>query len=144
MNFGEYLKDLRTANKLSQKDLSKKSGISSAEICRLETGERKKPSPITLKAIYTYLGVPYEELMQKAGYIEETINHEGYTENLYKDENGFLVDIVRRTKDMYEKDKSWANLAYRVSTSDLSQSEMDLIKVQTEALLEQFLKSKKK
>lgn len=144
MTFGEYIKSLRTANGLSQRELAEKAGISNAEISRIETGERKKPSPLTLKAMYEYLGVPYEELLQKAGYIEEIVEHEGYTENLYKDENGFLVDIVRRAKDMYEKDKSWANLAYRVSKSDLTESELELIKAQTESLLVQFLKNKKK
>jgi hypothetical protein len=44
---------------------------------------------------------------------------------------------------MYEKDSEWANLAYRVTASDLNDSEMELIKAQTKSLLEQFIKNKK-
>lgn len=144
MSFGEYIKGLRNENRLSQWDLAEKSGVSNAEISRLETDERKKPSPSILKALYPYLGVSYEELLQRADYIEEVVDHPGYTENLYKDEDGHLVDIVRRAKDMYEKDSKWANLAYRVAAAELAEAEFDIIKAQTEVLLERFLKNKKK
>lgn len=50
--------------------------------------------------------------MQHAAYIEEVVPHEGYTEKIYKDNDGKLVDIVSLAKDMYEKDSNWANLAY--------------------------------
>jgi transcriptional regulator with XRE-family HTH domain len=144
MTFGEYLKHLRSEKEISQRELAEKSGVSNAEISRIETGERKKPSPITLKAIAPFLNITYEELLKKAGYIEEVIDHQGYTENIIRDEDGNLIDIVRRAKDMYEKDSQWANLAYRVSSSDLSEKELDIIKASTEVLLQQFLKSKKK
>ena len=84
MSFGSFLKNLREQNKLSQRDLAEKSGVSNAEISRLETGDRKKPSPLVLKSLAPSLGIRYEELMQQAGYIEETIEHKGYTENLYR------------------------------------------------------------
>lgn len=143
MSFGSFIKNLREQNNLSQRDLSEKSGVSNAEISRLETGGRKKPSPLVLKSLAPYLGVTYEELMQQAGYIEETIEHQGYTENLYRDDNGQLVDIITRAKDMYEKDSKWANLAYRVTAANLTETERDIIKAQTEVLLDQFLKNKK-
>jgi HTH-type transcriptional regulator, competence development regulator len=144
MTFGEYIKNLRNEIGFSQRELAEKSSVSNAEISRIETGERKKPSPIVLKAIAPFLGVAYEELLQKAGYIEEVIDHKGFTENIYKDEDGNLIDITRQIKDMYEKDRNWANLAYRVSASDLSENELQIIKAQTEVLLQQFLKNKKK
>ena len=80
--------------------------------------------------------------MAKAGYIEETVEHTGYTEKIYKDESNNIVDIGRVAKEMYEADSDWANLAYRVSRSDLTQAEMDLIKAQTKYLLDQFLRNK--
>jgi transcriptional regulator with XRE-family HTH domain len=144
MIFGEYIKNLRNEARLSQRKLAEKSGVSNAEISRLETGERKKPSPIVLKSIAPFLDVTYEDLLQKAGYIEEVIDHKGFTENIYKDEDGNLIDIIRQIKDMYEKDSKWANLAYRVSASNLSENELEIIKAQTEVLLEQFLKNKNK
>ncbi|MCB2291435.1 helix-turn-helix domain-containing protein [Clostridium sp. CS001] len=144
MNFGEFIKNLRNENNLSQRDLALKSGVSNAEISRIETGERQKPSPMALKAFAPHLGKTYEELLKQAGYIEEVIDHEGYLENIYRDDKGHLVDIVRRAKDMYEKDSKWANLAYRVTAANLSDSERNIIKAQTEALLEQFIKNKEK
>lgn len=143
MSFGSYLKSLREQNNFSQRDLAEKSGVSNAEISRLETGGRKKPSPIVLKALAPCLGVAYAELMQQAGYTEETVDHPGYTENLYRNENGQLVDIITRAKDMYKKDSGWANLAYRVTASELTENELNIIKSQTEVLLEQFLKNRK-
>lgn len=144
MNFGEYIKSLRNENNLSQRDLALKSGVSNAEISRIETGERQKTSPTVLKAFAPHLGRSYEELMQQAGYIGEVIDHQGYTENVYRDDEGHLVDIVKIAKDMYEKDSNWANLAYRVTAANLSDSERAIIKAQTEVLLEQFLKNKEK
>jgi HTH-type transcriptional regulator, competence development regulator len=140
MTFGEYIKNLRNEIGFSQRELAKKSNVSNAEISRIETGERKKPSPIALKALAPFLGVTYEELLQQAGYLEEVIQHNIFTENIYEDEDDNLIDITGQIKDMYEKDSKWANLAYRISTSDLSENE--LIKAQTDGLLQQLLKNK--
>lgn len=140
---GKFIEILRNEKGLSQRQLAEKAGISHTEVWRLESGERKNPSPPVLKSLAPHLGVPYEELMKKAGYIEEVIDHTNYTETVYKDESNRVVDIARRAKDMYEKDSEWANLAYRVTASDLNDSEMELIKAQTKSLLEQFLKNKK-
>lgn len=38
MSFGDFLKNLRNENNMSQRELSEKSGISNAEISRLELG----------------------------------------------------------------------------------------------------------
>lgn len=140
---GKFIADLRNANRLSQRQLAEKAGISHTEVWRLESGERKSPSPPVLKSLAPHLGIPYEELMKKAGYIEEIIDQPSYAETVYKDELNRVINIASRTKDMYEKDSEWANLAYKVATSDLIDSEMELIKAQTKALLEQFLKNKK-
>lgn len=139
---GDWIARIRHEMNLSQRQLADKAGISNTEVWRLESGERKNPSPATLKALAPHLGVSYEEIMAKAGYIEETVERSGYTEQIYRDENGNIVDVGRRVKVMYEKDSDWANLAYRVSTSDLTQAELDLIKAQTRYLLEQFLRNK--
>lgn len=71
MDFGEHIKNLRKEKELSQKQLSQLSGISTAEISRIETGDRQKPSPDVLKVIAPFLGVKYEDLMDKAGYLHE-------------------------------------------------------------------------
>jgi len=143
MAFGTYFRNLREKRGLSQRQLAELAKVSNTEISRLESGERQKPSPIILKAVAPHLGVSYAELMKEAGYIEEVVEHKCYTENIYRDENGRVIDIEQRAKEMYQKDSDWANLAYRVSASELTDDEMSLIKAQTQSLLEQFLKKKK-
>lgn len=143
MAFGTYLRNLRKEKGLSQRRLAELAKVSNTEISRLESGERQKPSPLILKAIAPYLGVSFSELMKEAGYIEEVVEHKGYTESIFYDEKGRIIDIEQLAKEMYQKDSEWANLAYRVSTAELDEDEMSLIKAQTQALLEQFLKKKK-
>ena len=103
MTFGEYIRKLRKDCKLSQRDLAEKSGISNAEISRIESGERKNPAPAILKAIAPHIGVTYEELLQMAGYIEEIVPHQGYTEKIYRDQDGSIIDIVKRANIMHQK-----------------------------------------
>lgn len=141
---GKFIEDRRTFKGLSIRQLAEKAGISHTEVWRLESGERKNPSPQVLKSLAPHLGITYEELMKRAGYLEEVVEHNGFLETIYRDDENKVVDIVRVAKDMYEKDSEWANLAYRVTTSNLSEPEMDIIKAQTKSLLEQFIKRKNK
>lgn len=69
MTFGEYLKQLREERSISQRALAEKSGISNAEISRIETGNRQNPSPDVLRQLAQALDIPHEILMEKAGYI---------------------------------------------------------------------------
>ena len=87
-----------------------------------------------LKAIAPHLDTPYEVLMTKAGYLEEVVNHNSYTEYIFKDDDGTLADIVRRAREMQEADSDWANIAYRVSR-ELSQEDVDAIKAIASSLL---------
>lgn len=41
--FGKYLKDLRSKQQLSLRQVEGLTGVSNAYICQLETGKRKKP-----------------------------------------------------------------------------------------------------
>ena len=100
MTFGEYLKELRKSKGLTQKELAELSGFSNAEISKIESGDRKKPSPDLLKAIAPHLEVPYELLMSKAGYLEEVVIHKSYVEYIFMDDDGSLADSVRKAKEM--------------------------------------------
>ena len=66
---GEYLKALRLENKLSQRALAEKSGVSNAEISRIESGERKKPSEEVLRALALVLKVDFNDILEKYGYL---------------------------------------------------------------------------
>ena len=70
MTLGEYIKEKRTAQKLSIRKLSEFADISHTEIKRIEDGVRKQTSPQVLRSLATALNVPYEELMAAAGYID--------------------------------------------------------------------------
>ena len=45
MDLGSYLIQVRNERGYSQRDLAEKSGVSPAEISRVECGKRQKPSP---------------------------------------------------------------------------------------------------
>lgn len=71
-SFGEQLKEIRISNGFkSARQLSLKTGISSATITRIENNTQK-PNPETLKVISQHLlDTTYEELLKLAGYIND-------------------------------------------------------------------------
>ena len=116
MTLGEYLVQARAERGWSQRDLAEQARISPAEVSRVESGYRRKPSPAVLRAMADALVISYPYLMQLAGYIEETHEEEAAFEQVFRDEEtGEIVDVVRGAKEMISKDAAWANAAYRVS-----------------------------
>ena len=75
MNLGEYLRELRSKKDWSQRDLAAASGISNAEISRIEGGKRKDPSPLVLTKLAKALGVPDTEMLAAAGILSEELLH---------------------------------------------------------------------
>lgn len=67
---GKYITEQRTEKNLSMRKLADLAHISHTEIHRLETGERKHPSPLTLKSIANALSINFDEIMQAAGYTD--------------------------------------------------------------------------
>ena len=73
---GEYL--IKARGKLSQREAAKRIGISHTYLGKIEngkdprTGKEIKPTPETLKLISKAYQCDYEELMIKAGYIDES------------------------------------------------------------------------
>jgi hypothetical protein len=59
-----------------------------------------------------------------------------------REATSFFIDIAKHVKEMYVRDSRWLNLAYRVSASDLTENEMDLLIVAIEAMLGEFLRQK--
>ncbi|WPC42749.1 helix-turn-helix transcriptional regulator [Clostridium sp. JS66] len=127
MKFGEFLKNLRKEKGLSQRQLADLCNISNTEISRIESGERQKPSPNILKAIAPHLGISYGELMTKAGYIEETIDHEKYTELIFRTEDGEFADTLKMAKNIHNKDSELLTIMNRV-TSELPKEDITAIK----------------
>lgn len=67
-NYGEYLKALREAAKMTLRDVEKLADVSNAYLSQLESGKVKQPSPFTLYKLSEIYGVSYDLLMEKVGY----------------------------------------------------------------------------
>ena len=65
------LRELRKAKSASLRDVEKATSISNAYLSQLERGEASKPSADKLYSLADYYGVPYQNLLAAAGYIEE-------------------------------------------------------------------------
>jgi transcriptional regulator with XRE-family HTH domain len=65
------LRDLRAAKGLSLREVEEATGqaVSNAYLSQLENGRIKKPSPNVLHSLADVYVVPYEALMEKAGYL---------------------------------------------------------------------------
>lgn len=84
MFFSEWLQQQMGERDLSQADLARKTGLSTAAISNLINQMRKKPAPETLKLIAKALGLPQRQVFEAAGFIDpdpdptptlEEVNH---------------------------------------------------------------------
>jgi len=68
---GALLADLRTAKGFSLRQVEEATdkAVSNAYLSQLENGKIKKPSPTVLHRLAEVYAVPYEALMEKAGYL---------------------------------------------------------------------------
>lgn len=70
-HLGLYLRNARLAKELSLRAVEEatEGEVSNAYLSQLETGKIAKPSPHVLHSLSIALGVSYETLMERAGYI---------------------------------------------------------------------------
>ncbi len=68
--FGEHLRSLREQKGMSLNQLAIKSGVSNAQISRIENGLRDLPRPETIKKLAAGLEISKATLMEKAGYFD--------------------------------------------------------------------------
>jgi len=66
---GEQLQVVRKMRSLSLAAAAKPAGISAAYLQKLERGDVKEPSPRVLYGLSQALEVPYDRLMELAGYV---------------------------------------------------------------------------
>ncbi len=78
---GVVLADLRKAKGLSLREVQEATGgaVSNAYLSQLEHQKIKKPSPNVLHSLAGVYGVPYETLMEKAGYLLPNPSETGET-----------------------------------------------------------------
>lgn len=76
---GALLADLRTAKGLTLREVEDATGkaVSNAYLSQLENGRIRKPSPNVLHHLAEVYAVPYETLMERAGYLHPAEEGEG-------------------------------------------------------------------
>ena len=76
---GSLLADLRVAKGFSLRQVEEATdrAVSNAYLSQLEKGKIRKPSPNLLHSLAAVYGVPYEALMEKAGYLLPTAGKAG-------------------------------------------------------------------
>ena len=81
---GTLLADLRTAKGLSLREVEVATGkaVSNAYLSQLENGKIRKPSPNVLLSLAEVYAVPYEALMEKAGYLLPSQTNNGQRKRL--------------------------------------------------------------
>ena len=99
-SLGSQVHQVRRMRGLSLKTAAEPAGISPAYLQKLERDEVKKPSPHVLHALAQVLQVPYETLMQLAGYIVPRAQNRGEPASL---------------------------LAYALSSEELTEEEMEVL-----------------
>lgn len=75
-SLGEFLANIRTVKGLTLREVEEASQqqVSNAYLSQLENNKISKPSPHILHSLAQVYAVPYEILMEKAGYITSTVN----------------------------------------------------------------------
>jgi transcriptional regulator with XRE-family HTH domain len=90
-NLAAFLSDIRAQKTMSLRDVeaaTEENGtkISNAYLSQLEKGDIKNPSPHVLYNLAQVYGVPYERLMEEAGYIKPADQNKQPVKALYADD----------------------------------------------------------
>jgi transcriptional regulator with XRE-family HTH domain len=100
--FGSYLKSVREQKRLSINQLALDSGISNAQISRIENGLRGIPKPETIRKLADALKVSYEEMMRQAGHMPEERMLEVPSWATYKDKRDFKKMLEEDGEVMFD------------------------------------------
>lgn len=84
------IKETRIKEGISQRELSRRSGVDNKTIAKIELGERKKPTIVTLLKISVILDLNIYEVLTVAGYSNEEIEN-----SLIHIKNNILDNIFR-------------------------------------------------
>lgn len=111
---GEYLRTLRKGKKLTLLRLQEESGVSNSYLSQIENNQFT-PSPDILKKISDPLGVPYSQLMAKAGYMPMQTEEDNIKMQLdkYDELIDDLTEEINKTRDIEgRKDIEFLNFNY--------------------------------
>jgi transcriptional regulator with XRE-family HTH domain len=107
-SLGEYLMNARTTKKMTLREVEEATArtVSNAYLSQLENGKISKPSPNILHSLATVYGVPYEVLMEKAGYVIAT------TERADGAKHGRVATFADKNLTPEEEEELLRHLAY--------------------------------
>lgn len=116
------VKEGRQKNQLTQTELAQRTGVTTAEVSRIESGAIRKPSKKVLKALSPYIGISYSILLFYVGY------NENMDELEYYDSRGSLIPYEDIISDIYSADADLLGLLKNVDTFT-SLEDMKLLKI---------------
>ena len=97
------VKETREKIGISQRELSRRTGIDNNTLAKIEKGERKKPNVLSLRKISFLLNLDLEELLKLAGYndqdIEVALNQRNFIISSGNSTLIALEDMINRNKD---------------------------------------------
>lgn len=117
---GSLLKEGRTRYNLTQSALSDLTGVTTAEISRLEADKTLKPAKEVLISLAPYIGYPYTYLLLCAGYSGV------FSEELYYNKAKELIPHTKIIADIYNADSEFLEVLSDINR--LSLTDIQLLK----------------
>lgn len=108
---------------ITQREVSRRTGIDNNTIAKIEKGERKKPNTLSLKKLAYILDIDQDYLLQLAGYNEEEIKiaNNAVGANMYMKGNNDEVILVEELIMQAEyKKMAYPALVELVETCDIN------------------------
>jgi transcriptional regulator with XRE-family HTH domain len=76
--FGQYLRNLRNIAGMSLSQVKREAKVSPAYLSQVESGQRGRPSPQFLEKLARCYRVPRDEMLRRAGYLDDQEREESY------------------------------------------------------------------
>ena len=73
ISLATLVREARLNKKISQRELTRRTGVDNNTISKIEKGERKKPNILILKKLALELELDFEKLMELSGYTTDEI-----------------------------------------------------------------------
>lgn len=139
--FGSFLKKLREDKGFSVNQLALYSGVSAAQISRIENGKRNIPKPDTIQKLSEALKFPYKDLLKQAGYLDSDLyTYEKYKENAPSE----IKELIVKYEDILDRAVSFVTESIRRSVPvDENGKPVDLQSLSKEELKTHTSKNKK-
>lgn len=133
------VKSAREKLGISQRELSRRTGIDNNTVAKIEKGERKKPNVLSLTKIAFVLELNSKELLELAGYSEEEyiMMSNKIPSNLDSNTTMMLADVIgdglkydlfaRKTVMEYIKNKEYMNLEKYKALEQAEKNKIDRV-----------------